>query len=328
MSLRLLLLSLVVAWGVLARRALANPATAEALFREGHRLLEAGLYEEAAAKLEESQAQDPASGTLINLALAYEKQGWLASAWAAYQDAAALARHDGRGARAALAERKHAELEPRVPMLSFHVEKAPDGLSISWGRVKIGAGALDSVIPIDPGEYEIVAAAPHRATWQTRLLIAPGERRSITIPELPAISPPLSPAPSLPIQPPPLVRSQPPHTIQGKSGRSTTLAWSLGATGVVSLGTGAIFGFRALTRYADAEHACPSHQNCAASVLDDWRAAKTSAVIADITLGAGVAACAGSLWLFLTHRGGDSANVALDFVPVPGGAAVGLRSRL
>jgi len=336
MSLRpFLLLSLLTASVLTGGHSRADPAAAEALFREGHRLLEEGRNEEAALKLAESQAQDPASGTLINLALAYEKQGRLATAWATYQEAANLARRDGRTDRVASAERKHAELEARVPLLTFRAEKAYEGLSISCGRVKIGVGGLDSVIPVDPGDYQIVASAPDRLTWQVALTVAEGERRTITIPELsslpaPAPAPPHS-AQAVPL-PKPARRAPGPAPSQAttptKTGSGNTLAWMLGASGLVSLGTGTVFGIRALTRYANAERQCPSHKGCSAGVLDEWQTAKTSASIADLTLGLGAAACVGSLWLFVSRRGAEPPSVALDFLPVSGGVALGLHTRL
>jgi len=330
-----LLLSLLTASVLTVRHSRADPAAAEALFREGHHLLEQGRNEEAALKLAESQAQDPASGTLINLALAYEKQGRLATAWATYREAANLARRDGRADRVASAERKHAELEPRVPLLTFRAEKAHEGLSITCGRVKIGIGALDSVIPIDPGDYQIVASAPDRLTWQVTLTVVEGERRTITIPELsslpaPAPTPPRS-AQAAPLPKPSRLAPESARnraTMHAKIGGGNTLAWVLGASGLVSLGTGTVFGIRALTRYADADRQCPSHKGCTAAVLDDWQTAKTSASIADLTLGLGAAACVGSLWLFVSRHGAEPPAVALDFLPVPGGAALGLRTRL
>jgi tetratricopeptide (TPR) repeat protein len=336
MSLRSVLLLLLVGASVLTvRRSTADPAAAEALFHEGHRLLEEGRNEEAALKLAESQAQDPASGTLINLALAYERQGRLATAWATYQEAANLARRDGRADRAASAERKHAELEPRVPVLTFRAEQAQEGLSITCGRIKIGIGGLDSEIPIDPGEYQIAASAPARVTWQVSLTVVEGERRTITIPELPFLPAPVAaPAPprSAGTAASPERSRLAPRPAQSRapanSWRGNTLAWVLGASGLVSVGTGTVFGIRALTRYANAERQCPSHKGCTAGALDDSQAAKTSASIADFTLGFGVAACAGSLWLFLRPHGGEPPKVALDVLPLPGGAALGLRTRL
>src|SRR5204863_10189231 len=73
-----------------------DAATAEALFREGRALMEAGNYKAACPKLEESYAQDPATGTLLALGICQERAGLTASAWATYSDAATRAKRDGR----------------------------------------------------------------------------------------------------------------------------------------------------------------------------------------------------------------------------------------
>ena len=53
-------------------RAQADVATAEALFREGKRLMEQKSFAAACPKLKESFAQDEATGTLLALALCHQ----------------------------------------------------------------------------------------------------------------------------------------------------------------------------------------------------------------------------------------------------------------
>src|SRR6478752_1211600 len=73
-----------------------DAATAEALFRDGRALMEAGNYKDACPKLEESYAQDPATGTLLALGICQEHVGKTASAWATYSEVATRAKRDGR----------------------------------------------------------------------------------------------------------------------------------------------------------------------------------------------------------------------------------------
>ena len=312
-----------------APRVSAEPAAAEALFREGRRLLDQGQYQDAAIKLAESQAQDPASGTLINLALAYEKQGKLATAWVTYQDAAAFARRDGRADRVASAERKARELEPRIPRVVFRSQTPADGLIIQLGTVKIGPGALGSSIPIDPGEYHVIANAPGRQSWEAALTIAEGERPELIVPNLAALPPPEDAKRAEPKTPSEEIggaRSRPtaPPTVPPPS---SVLPWVLGASGAVILGVGSVFGVRAFSRYSDAEQACPSHQACSPGAMEALQEARTSAWVADIAIAAGVAACATSAWLFLT-RSDAKPNAVLGVTPLKGGAALSLRAQL
>src|SRR5688572_10857098 len=91
---------LVLALCVLAPRAHADEgrAAAEALFREGRRLLGAGQVDAACEKLAQSQKLDPSGGTLMNLADCHERQGKTASAWSGFVEAEVIARKEQRAA--------------------------------------------------------------------------------------------------------------------------------------------------------------------------------------------------------------------------------------
>src|SRR5258706_15138092 len=64
-----------------------DPATADALFRQGRQAMEAKNYADACQKFAESQKLDPAAGTAMNLATCEEKLGKLASAWQHWKEA-------------------------------------------------------------------------------------------------------------------------------------------------------------------------------------------------------------------------------------------------
>src|SRR6476661_3375733 len=94
-------------------------AAAESLFQEARKLVDARRYGEACPKFAASQKIAPAIGTLLNLADCYEKNNQLASAWAKFHEAIALAQRLGRGNREQTARDRADKLEPRLIKLAI-----------------------------------------------------------------------------------------------------------------------------------------------------------------------------------------------------------------
>src|SRR5260221_4080478 len=112
-----------------------DPATAEALFRQGRQAVEAKNYQEAAQKFAESQRLDPAAGTLMNLATSEEKLGRLASAWQHWKEAIdSLPANDDR---IAFAQSRVQELEKKLPRLQVTLGKgAGEGAKIYRDQIE------------------------------------------------------------------------------------------------------------------------------------------------------------------------------------------------
>src|SRR4051794_24053991 len=95
-------------------RAFCDPATAEALFRQGRQLMSEGKTSDACEKFAASQRMDASSGTLLYLADCDAKSGKTASAWAEFLSAARMARNQGDVGRADEATKRARELEPKL----------------------------------------------------------------------------------------------------------------------------------------------------------------------------------------------------------------------
>src|SRR5262249_28813065 len=113
-----------------AQAASADVAMAEALFREGKRLMEAGDVAAACAKFAASYHIDDRLGTLLNLATCHERQDKTASAWAEFVRAHTLATRAGSKERAAYAAEHIESLEPRLLHLVVVVARPVPGIEV------------------------------------------------------------------------------------------------------------------------------------------------------------------------------------------------------
>jgi hypothetical protein len=134
---------------------------AEATFAHGRELMKDKKYPEACEAFEQSQRLDPQYGTQYNLAVCYELDGKLASAWNLYR---LLARSDDKPARRAAAADQAEQLADRVPRISITFATKPAGATLAMN----GADALALVgveTPVDLGAVKLVASAPGYQTW-------------------------------------------------------------------------------------------------------------------------------------------------------------------
>jgi tetratricopeptide (TPR) repeat protein len=288
----------------------ADPASAEALFREGRRLLEEGKTDEACLTLAQSLAQDPSSGTLLNLGLCHEVQHRLATAWFDYVATAQLARDQGRPDRAAVAEKKATEIAPRLPYLTVTAMAPVPGLQIARGDQRLAPGVLGSAVPLDPGSYVVTASAPGYRAWSTTVDVAEAESKKVQVPELEPEGAPPAAAP-VPVPAPPAIAPVPPVAAPAAPPSSTTgghtLGWIIGGTGVAALAVGAGFGVASLSSYHDANALCPSHKDCFNDALSAQSSANSKAWISNVAFGVGVVGVGIGAWILLTGRRGEPA---------------------
>lgn len=295
-----------------ATPAIAQPspedkAVAEALFRDGRRMMDEGKFKEACRKLEESQRLDPADGTLLNLAVCHEKEGRVATAWGEFMTALTTARRDGRTDRESLARERIQAIEPTLPRLFIEVPQTSrvPGLKVLRNGTLLQQGAWDTAIPVDPGEVEIEAQAPDYKAWKTKVTIALAKTDRVTVPKLvpapPAPKPTTSAVIGGPIAPPP----------DGSGQRITGLV--LGGVGLAAVGVGSYFGIRASSKRSDSDNACPvsnGQEQCTQRGVDLNEEARTSARIADVSIGLGVVALAAGAYLYFTSPSGSSTSAA------------------
>ncbi len=190
---RLVVVGSLLSTGPVLAQTGADRALAEALYDEGRRLMAEGQHPAACAKLEESQRLDPATGTLLNLAACRELEGRIATAWMLFKDAAAAARRDGRQDRVEYADRKAAELAPRVSRLTLEVPtgSVSEGLEIRLDGVVVRSVAWGIPTPVDGGRHVVEAGAPGHAPFRLEVEVAAeGDAQRVAVPALRPAAPP------------------------------------------------------------------------------------------------------------------------------------------
>jgi tetratricopeptide (TPR) repeat protein len=177
LRLRALAASAVVAlslFGSSAARA-GDVAAAEALFREGQAAMQKGDYVAACKAFEASHTADPSVGAQVNLAICNEKQGKLASAWGAYNEAArlALVLVPPEPARGAAAKQKADELAPKLQKIQVRVAVAAEDVQVKQDGKPLAQGVA---IPIDPGKHVIEITAKGKKPKKEEVVVIAGQK--------------------------------------------------------------------------------------------------------------------------------------------------------
>jgi tetratricopeptide (TPR) repeat protein len=316
----------------------SSKSAAEALFEEGRRLMDQGSLSEACPRLAESQRLDPAVGTLLNLGLCYEKAGRTASAWVTFREAQAAALAAHRPEQADVAERRARALAPTLSHLTVSARAPAAGLEIKRDGLVVSGPALGMALPVDPGKHTVTATAPHKRTWTSVVVVGVGASAAIAVPELedaPAAPGPQGPPAggALPGARPAL--GGPQAGPQGAAGEQEVPEGNRGATrravglvtagvGVVGLGVGTAFVLVGKSRYDSSLEHCRETNLCDPQGVSLRNDARSAGTVASIALGAGAAAVAGgiTLWLTAPKSHGAARSGGLQLSPTLGGAVL------
>jgi hypothetical protein len=273
-----------------------DAATAERLFVRAKTAMAAGQLAEACDLFAASQKAEGSASTLMQLASCREKNGQLASAWAAYLATARAARGDGRygdmGERAAA---RAAALEPRLSYLTINVPDGVrvEGLLVLRDGVEVAPGGWNQALPVDGGAHTISGRAPGHETWSTTIEVAAeGGRAAVEVPRFKALRGPTNTTVVIDRQ------AASPWT------RRRKVALGVAGAGALAVVAGAVLGLRAGSLDDQAHNTCPpapepctDAQAARANQLADQ--ARTRAIAANVGFGVGAAAlvAGGVLWL-------------------------------
>ena len=246
--------ALVLGLVALTSIASAEP-TADEYFKQGRALFKSKRYAEACAEFEHSQQLDPAIGTLYNIAQCDAEIGKLATSLAAYRDVIA---HDTNATRRKAATEAAKKLEPRVPRL---VVKADADVELALDGVKITA---DTATPVDLGKHQISAQQPgHQDFHKTVVMSDEGQTVAINAKLVEAAPTPVHVVIERHERPPLAVKEYvPPPPPPREHSHRRTIGIATTAVGVAALGTGAVFGLLARSKWSAAKAVCNNSTTC------------------------------------------------------------------
>jgi hypothetical protein len=321
-------LLLAYAVGVHAPPVLAqgnNTAAAEAFFQEGRALLDAGRFAEACPKLAQSHRLDPATGTLLALAMCHEGEGKLATAWAEFTEVEGRAQREDRDDRVRLAQERAAALKPRLSSLA--VEVPPDvaatpGLEVRLNGTIVDAALFGAAAPMDGGEHLVEAVAPGKVPWRSVVTVkiesdtvrvrVPALKTAATLPE-PEIG-----------STGPATRDEPTRQEKGGSWMSTTGLVAAGV-GLVGIGVGAYLILDAKADYEDARKLCtgPDKRTCKPVPYQSIQDARGQGPAASVVSSIGGAMLVGGATLFFLAPSEDDESAPRGDLPRVEGVGVG-----
>jgi hypothetical protein len=292
--------AMVVAGCIAAASSIASAqsAEAEALFRDGRDLIKAGKLAAGCERLAASARLESSVGTLLNLGDCREKLGKLASAWAAFRKAEAMAKRSGSDdRRQAEAGRRAAALEPQLSNLVIEVPHHIEGLVVRREGEVIDDAAWNTALPVDPGSYTIVAEAPGYMPWRTSVVVEAGQRRqTIAVPILQPAA--VEPGPRL---------TAAPAVVPGTWTTTRVVSAVFAVAGAGALGTGIYFGVHARSLEDRADQRCPRATCSDAEGLRLNDQAHTSATRANVLYIAGAATLATAAVLWFVGAPGEIA---------------------
>lgn len=268
--------------------------TAEVLFNDGVSLMKEKKYAEGCPKIAESQRVEPRPGTLFTLAECLSQQGKLATALARYEEYLRVfsrmteAEQGKQRGRDAIAKKQREALKPQIPQLRLTLPKsAPGGTRVVKDNVELGAAALGTWLPVDPGEQTIRVEVPDGGSKETRVELKAGEKKEVSL-ELPPAT-----AKNLP------QRDEKPEKSQAAGKGEKTLGWVALGIGGAGFLTSAVTGVLVLGKKSTIDDNCNGNA-CNADGKSAADSAKTLALISTVGFAVGVVGVGSGTYLLLS----------------------------
>lgn len=296
-------------------------ATAQALYDEGMKLVNAKDYAKACPKFEEAAKLVPDGiGVKLQLAECYEASGKLASAWTLYRIVESEASRTNQEARRAEANAHMTALEPKLSRIVVEVAPALREMSdlvVTRDGVEVASALFGVAVPVDSGKHTVLAKAAS-GSYETTVESVDGKSLTITVDKLAAGGSAQAPTDTQPKGTGP-TETPPPTTGDDSKGSSlATPGFVIGGIGVAILGAGIGLGVKALLDAGEADDICPETECNSQAAVDKSAQANTFSIIGWVGIGVGVAAVTTGIVL-IALPSSDGKAPAAAFSVTPGG---------
>lgn len=269
---------------------------ADALFKEGKRLMDDGETAKACVKFEASDRLDPGEGAKLNLAQCWEKLGKTASAWTLF---AKIAKTTKKPDRRAAAKERVKVLEAELVRLTIEVPDASEieGLEITLNDSVVDNAQWNQPVPVDPDDYTIIAKAAGYEEWSKRIKVK-AKDKVVEIPKLVKVK-----------------DVEPVDGAGAKRYRKLSIGLVVGGGGAMAIAT--VFAVRSRTLQQQADQLCPLAKCPFQEGVDRNRQARREGWIANVGWGLGAAAIATGIVTW-TIGGKRNPDRAVSITPVLG----------
>ena len=292
-------------WSV-ATSAAPGAAPAQRHFVEAMRLFQRGEVASACRTFETSYDEEPAPGTLYNLAICHEKEGHLAEAYREFDELATRAAEQKLVEKAKAVRDRADALAPRLGILHL-VHRADARADVSGLTLDGQSLPMDSwrrPVLVDPKKHVLVVQHTNGvAVTRSIDAVAAGQSLTIEMEDPPRVmaaeaAPSAFPTSSIATAP-----AAPRH--QGLR----RAAYVTGGIGAALLVAGGVAGIVALSKKSTLDGECPDgHCMSLRTGLTDQSAADTPATLATICFATGGAALATGIVFFLLSPPGTGAD--------------------
>jgi tetratricopeptide (TPR) repeat protein len=288
---------------------------ARAQFQQGLALETAGDWAGALSIFQQVAAVKLTPQVRFHVGLCEEHLGRLAAALGDYE----LAAHEAEEAKVAEVSQqvsaRRDELRARIPKLTIVRGAGAEYASISLDGVSLGSTSIGVELPVDPGPHGVEARASGFKPFTTTVDMAEKELRKVEV-KLERI--PMATAAETREEPEPVASAR--DTAPAEAPKSSALPFIIGGVGVASLGAAGVFFLLRQGAINKLDDNCSTNKICPVDQQATYDQGKTYTLVADVTLGVGIAGVALGTVLLLTQKKPKQTSTALMLAPTAAGA--------